>query len=201
MKIKVFAIAFAVVVTVGVLSGCIGENGDEENENFSETYTQIMFTFEVRPTNPNETSHIIIPAPVQNGKTLDLWEKQYYPGFENLSIEFVDTEKGSGIKIAPVPSEKVWLWFECEPYTCQAPFDIDQTEQYYESEYPGLSTWETDGEKGYYWFYSDGEIDDISFVYEYSDCYGLRDKGSLELDGSQGWVKTEYTRVQELMPM
>jgi hypothetical protein len=201
MKTKIFILTVLSIFLIALFSGCTEDGDDGDDEYFKESYRMIYYSFEIGGAEDlNETEYIIIPAPIQNGRTLELAESQFYTGFENLTIETIETEYGTGIKISPIPTDKVWLWFSCDIYTTQAPFDIKQNEQFYSPEYPGLSQWETDGEASYYWFYSSTNVTSISLKYEYSDCYGFADMVMYE-DVSSGWIRLNYTRVQELMPM
>jgi hypothetical protein len=201
MNKNILSLLTLIIVAVTSISGCLNENEDDEKEYFSETYHKIYFEFEFEHQVTNGSSYAIIPAPVQNGKILNFSDFQNYDGFDNFSYEFVDTEHGKGLKISPAPPDKFWIWFDCDPYTTQAPFSIKQTDQFYRSDYPGLSTWETDGTSAYYWFYCSVNTSTISYKYEYSDCYAFKDMGGNDNLGSSGWFRIKNMRIQEDMPM
>jgi hypothetical protein len=210
MKIKIITIMILWLLIIITLSGCIStdddgkdKDGDQKDDYFSETYNRVLFefNFEFGNTTTNNSSHVIIPRPIQNDKELDLAEYQDNPDFNNFSYTFIETEHGSGLKIEPAPSGKFWLWFSCEPYTVIGPFDIKQNVQCYKENYPELSTWETDGTAGYYWFFSSINFTKFSYQYWLSDCYFFMDMGGLDQGGSPGWQKIKYMRTQEDMPM
>ncbi len=196
-----YLLTLLVLMIVIMISLSIWLNNDDDNEYFSETYDKIYYSFNITHNTSNVSSYVIIPAPFQNGKTLEFSDFQNNKEFNNYSYEYIDTDYGEGIKISPIPTNNFWIWFECDSYTVQAPFDIKQTDQFYRSDYPGLSTWETDGESAYYWFYSSENITEISYKFEDSDCYAISDMGEVDNIGKSGWIKTKYMRVQEEMPM
>ena len=201
MKKQILALLTLVILVITSISGCLNEENEKDNEYFSETYHKIYFEFEFEYQVSNASSYAIIPAPIQNGKTLVFSDNQYNNEFDNYSYEVIDTEYGKGIRISPIPPNTFRIWFDCAPYTAQAPFNLKQTDQFYKSDYPGLAMWETDGESAYYWFYCSVNITEISYKYEYSDCYAFSDLGGVDNMETSGWVKTKYERVQEEMPM
>jgi hypothetical protein len=196
-KVLLVILVLVVVAAVALSMWFIGGDGDEY---YSEAYNKIYFSFNVTVDASNASSYVIIPAPIQNGTILQLSDFQSQDGIDNYSFEFLTTEHGEGIKISPIPDNDFRIWFGCERYTAQGPFDIVQTDQFYKSDYPGLSMWETDGGSGYYWFYCSENVTGISYKYEYSDCYAMSDKGGAE-SLPQGWSRIKYMRVQEEMPM
>ncbi len=105
------------------------------------------------------------------------------------------------LQISPIPNGNIWLWFDCEPYNVKGPFKIKQTDQFYKPNYPGLSTWNSDGANGYYWFYSNSNITKLSYRFEYSDCYYFSDTGEIENLMSSNWVKIKNLRAQIDMDM
>jgi len=192
-----------IVLLIGVMvasSGCLDEDEDDK-EYFSETYNKILLNFKIESDETNNTSYIIIPAPVQNGKTLEISTFQNVIDFHNYSYDYVELEYGKGIRISPIPSGQFWIWFSCEPYTVTGPFDIKQNVQFYKPDYPGLSTWETDGVSGYYWFFTSANVTGLSFKFEYSDCYFFTDMGMLNNIDSSGWIKVKFERTQKDMEM
>lgn len=203
MKFKTLIISIILILAIFLIPGCLEKNEDQKKnkEYFSETYNRIPYILNIEHESLNDSSFIIIPAPIQKNKILNLSTFQNNTNFNNHSYEFIDTEHGKGIRITPIPIEDFWIWFTCEPYTVKGPFDIIQTDQFYKVDYPGLSTWSTDGDWGYYWFYSSTNISKLSYRYEYSDCYCFSDKGVKEnVDGS-GWMKIKNERVQIDMEM
>ena len=170
MKIGLTTFVLLLIVLMAANVGCLDDKKDGK-EYFSETYDKIFLNFNIKSNEINNTSYVIIPAPVQNGKTLELAPFQNMTDFQNYSFEHVDTEHGKGVRISPIPQGQVWIWFSCEPYTAKGPFDIKQNVQCYKTGYPELSTWETDGTSGYYWFFSSVNVTALNFKFEYSDCY------------------------------
>lgn len=200
MKIVFTTIIVLLMGMIVASSGCL----DEENDNkkyFSETYNKIFFNFKIMSPESNNTSYIIIPAPVQNGKPLELSTFQNVTDFHNYSYDYVELEYGKGIRISPIPSGQFWIWFSCESYTVTGPFDIKQNDQFYKADYPGLSTWETDGVSGYYWFFSSVNITGLSFKFEYSDCYFFSDMGMMKNINTSDWIKVKFDRIQKDMEM
>jgi hypothetical protein len=203
MKYITLIISIMLILAISLFPGCIDDNKkkEESKEYFSETYNKIPFILNITHEPSNDSSYIIIPAPVQKNKILDLSTFQNNSGYNNFSFEFIDTEYGTGIQISPIPSGEFWLWFSCEPYTVKGPFDIKQTNQFYQSNYPGLSMWNNDGESSYYWFYSSLNISKLTYRYEYSDCYCFSDKGEMENLKGSNWIKIKNERVQIDMEM
>jgi hypothetical protein len=202
MKKELLSIIVLIIVILLSFSGCLGsDDSGDDNDYFKETYHRINLSFKIDCSESNESSYVIIPAPLQNGLTLEFAEFQNNDELNNYSYEFIETEYGDGLKISPIPENEFLIWFACEPYSAQAPFELKQTEQFLKPEYPGLSMWEADTESGYYWFYSSENTTGISYKYEYSDCYALSDKGGTDGAEPAGWIRTKYMRVQEEMPM
>jgi hypothetical protein len=202
-KNKTLVISILLILVIILFPGCTENNGgnEEDKKYFSETYSNIPFILKIELETSNDSSYIIIPVPIQNNKTLEISSFQNHSDFNNYSYEFIDTEHGKGLRITPIPTGEFWLWFACESYTVKGPFDIKQTDQFYNSEFPGLSTWNTDGNFGYYWFYSSINLTKFSYRYEYSDCYCFSDKGELENVLGQEWLKMKNNRVQIDMEM
>lgn len=209
MRIKIITIIVLWLLIIITIAGCINtdnendKDGDKKDDYFSETYDRVYFefNFEFESISSNNSSYVIIPRPIQNNEPLELAEYQDNTAFDNYTYNYIDTEHGKGLKIEPAPSGKFWLWFSCEPYTVKGPFDIKQNVQCYNPEYPGLSTWETDGTAGYYWFYSSIDITKLFYKYWLSDCYYFMDMGGVDNGHASGWMKLKYMRVQEDMPM
>jgi hypothetical protein len=208
MKInnKPLVISIIIILIFLLFPGCIDLEGDNEgshggNNYFSESYNKIPYILTIEQKPSNNSSYIIIPAPIQNNKILELSEFQNNSEFNNFSYKFVDTEYGKGLQITPIPTGNFWLWFDCESYTVKGPFDIKQYEQFYKSDYPGLTTWDTDGTNGYYWFYSSSNISKLSYRYELSDCYCFNDKGEIKNIVGSSWVKIKNHRAQIDMEM
>ncbi|MDP6155077.1 MAG: hypothetical protein QGH39_00685 [Candidatus Thermoplasmatota archaeon] len=200
MRIALTTFVFLIMGMMVTSSGCLDDE-KKEKEYFSETYNKIFLNFKIESNEMNNTSYIIIPAPIQNGKTLELSAYQNMTEFHNYSYDYIDTEYGQGIKISPIPSGQFWIWFSCEPYTVTGPFDIKQNVQFYKTGYPGLSTWETDGVSGYYWFFASVNVTGLSFKFEYSDCYFFFDMGMMKNIDLSGWIKVKFEKIQEDMEM
>jgi hypothetical protein len=203
IKYKTLIISLMLIFAIFLFPGCLeddNENG-ESKKYFSETYNKTPYILRIEHEQSNDSSYIIIPTPVQKNQTLELSTFQNNSDFNNFSFEFIDTEHGKGLRITPIPIGEFWLWFSCEPYTVKGPFDIKQTDQFYKPNYPGLSTWNTDGEWGYYWFYSSSNLTKLSYRYEYSDCYCFSDKGEIENLYSSSWYKIKNERIQIDMEM
>ncbi len=200
MKIQSILIILLLTGIMVTSSGCLDEE-KKDKEYFSETYNKLLLNFKIESDNINNTSYIIIPAPIQNGRTLELSTFQNVTDFHNYTYDYVDTEYGKGIRISPIPSGQFWMWFSCDPYTVKGPFDIKQNVQFYKSDYPGLSTWETDGESGYYWFFNSVNITGLKFKIEYADCYYFFDMCMIKNIDTAGWIKLRYERKQMDMEM
>jgi len=195
---------FLVLISVlfASVSGCIKDAEDEEESDyFSETYTKIPMSFRFDSKQSGNDSYVIIPAALQHGRILNLSEFQNMSEHSNFSYDIVDTEYGNGLRISPIPQGDFFIWFETDPYTAKGPFNIRQDAQFYQTDWPGLSTWETDGDHGYYWFFCSENITGLWFRFEYSDCYFFTDSAMIMDLETNGWIKVQFQRTQMDMEM
>jgi hypothetical protein len=158
------------------------------------TWDAIGMRIYVHGGNVTNSSYLIIPAPIQHNKTLEFTKNQSDEWkMKNYTFTCVDTEKGKGIKIQPIPDD-IYFSFSCEPYEVYNPGSLPQTNQFIDDSYPGLSTWETNGNSSYYWFYCSSNITSLEFFYIYCPYYDLVDHGYIDHVETAGWLKISYYR-------
>jgi len=202
MKIMIVISQALIIFLMMTSSGCTEKDEAEEQQDyFSETYSKAPLDFRFETNLSDNNSHVIIPVAMQNNRYLNLSEFQTMSDYANFSYTIVDTNYGKGVKISPIPQGEFTIWFDTDQYTVTGPFQIQQNVQYYQSNYPGLSTWETDGEHGYYWFYCSENVTELSFRFEYSDCYFFSDSAMISDLGSDGWIRVQFQRTQMDMEM